>query len=102
MEIIYAVEHWCGFGPYSTSFHKTLDGAKKQAEKYLKAEKKKDHYISRTMKESKPWNFELEKDKPRELFRWHWQTEGESNNENGHEYWENDEYLSVKEAFLYE
>lgn len=104
MKTIYEVAHGCGFGPYSASFHETLSGAQKFARKFLKEIKQNSCYQKRSIRKGSVFNIEVEekrkKGQPVMVESWWWKMNRESNNENGHEYWEDDEYLEINEVGL--
>lgn len=103
-KVIYELQHYCGWGPYCSYYFETLAGAKKALKEQLKEVRKDESYIKKTIKKEEVFNFDVDAKKrnhqPVELERWHWQMMRESNNENGHEFWEEDELLSINEITL--
>lgn len=93
MKTIYVVEHSCGWGPYEVSYHETLEGARKQFDRYGKELRKKEDYVRRTWKEKDGKVLSTDKT----IYRATFQMYKESNNESGRECWEEDEYLEIKE-----
>jgi len=98
MKIIYKVEHSCGWGPYSASYFESYENAREFFFHYIAEAKRKDNYIEDSMGEPKE-----ETDKviyPKRKLIVYWKTESESNNENGHEFWEENEFLEILEEDL--
>lgn len=90
---IFKLEYGCGFGYIAQSFYLTESGAYEAFKKSLQKAKKNKNYIRQSCNVSSATT-EFEKEQGI-LVKASYKVEVEFNNENGHEFDEQDEFLTV-------